>query len=127
MKKLAILGIMALMVGMVPAYAADTNTTHHTGKHQLNGHHKHQFNNATGYQCNKIGHWKNSQIAAKIEALKTSDPAKYQQIQDLKTQIQTLKQQIHTLRQQNNTATQIQQLRNQIKDKRNQILKLLGL
>ncbi|MEG3224050.1 MAG: hypothetical protein BME94_00640 [Methanobacteriales archaeon Met13] len=135
MKKLAILGVVALIVGMVPIYALDNNSTACSDNCKLKSTPQHQFKNAIGHQMkNGIGRkYRNSkrhqQLEAKIEALKTSDPNKYQQIQKLKTQINTLRQQIHTLRQQNKTAnqSQIQVLRNQIKDKRTQIRALLGL
>ncbi|MDP3066571.1 MAG: hypothetical protein Q8N08_07520 [Methanobacteriaceae archaeon] len=135
MKKLAILGLVALIVGMVPIYALNSNSTACSENCKLNSTQKYQFKNEIGKQMkNGRDHqYRNSkrhqQLEAKIEALKISDPAKYQQIQDLKIQIENLRQQIRTLRQQNKTANQfqIQVLRNQIKDKRNQILALLGL
>ena len=115
-KKLAIVSVLFILFAMVPIYAQDSNSTNAMGNNQLI---KHPF---------KFLKLKCHELKNKIEALKTSDPAKYQQIVDIKSKIKQNHDQIKTLRQQNKTGNQaqIQDLINQNKDLKNQIRTILG-
>lgn len=118
MKRLVLICVFTLIASLVPIYAADSGNSTATNI----------TNNPTHHKLHKFTQEKQL-IHDKINAIKSTDPQKYQEIQGLKNEIKHLHQQIQTLKKQNplSSENQIKQLQEEIKSYKNQILNLLGI